>query len=452
MIPIVSHLDCHQQKRHQTLFEVFLYIPVNSKNCVQLVTERSKNMNHSVLNWNLNDASIPASRRITTNSSDVPFTVDSKMEELTWENGQLLVNGLVSGLTRASSQNNLNSPIPSKETWDNSRAAVGTLESIVNLATQKKPPPPPPPPLGNVDYDDINVPWLDHRTLQKPSSPGGSPTAVATSVTDALVPCGTPKQQGVAIPEKQGIGTCEVNGSARVKKGNQLGPNTVQVEGERSSCQRSMSGSKQVLTVDTCEKESSGFGAATASFWSQGISSEKPASTNNTTSLDDNDESKNKETTARSSLSTKRSRAAAIHNQSERKRRETINQKMKTLQKMVPNSSKTDKASMLDEVIEYVRQLQAQAQMMMMMNKMMGMGMMMPFAMPQHMPMMPPMNMNMNMGMDMSNIMACQNLTNMSPLINPSAAFMPMAAPSAWDLTTDQSPSSTPMGSSASAR
>ncbi|KAF0928689.1 hypothetical protein E2562_006113 [Oryza meyeriana var. granulata] len=42
----------------------------------------------------------------------------------------------------------------------------------------------------------------------------------------------------------------------------------------------------------------------------------------------------------RSSISTKRSRAAAIHNESERKRRDRINQKMKTLQKLVPNSSK----------------------------------------------------------------------------------------------------------------
>ncbi|CAN6324592.1 unnamed protein product [Urochloa humidicola] len=80
----------------------------------------------------------------------------------------------------------------------------------------------------------------------------------------------------------------------------------------------------------------------------------------------------------RSSISTKRSRAAAIHNESERKRRDRINQKMKTLQKLVPNSSKTDKASMLDEVIDYLKQLQAQVQVMSRMSSMM-----MPMAMPQ---------------------------------------------------------------------
>ncbi|KAL0335547.1 UNVERIFIED_CONTAM: Transcription factor UNE10 [Sesamum radiatum] len=66
----------------------------------------------------------------------------------------------------------------------------------------------------------------------------------------------------------------------------------------------------------------------------------------------------------RSQSSSRRSRAAAIHNQSERRRRDRINEKMKTLQKLVPNASKTDKASMLDEVIEYLKQLQAQVQMM----------------------------------------------------------------------------------------
>ncbi|KAI3521808.1 hypothetical protein L1887_11282 [Cichorium endivia] len=64
------------------------------------------------------------------------------------------------------------------------------------------------------------------------------------------------------------------------------------------------------------------------------------------------------------SQSSRRSRAAAIHNQSERRRRERINQKMKALQKLVPNANKTDKASMLDEVIDYLKKLQAQVQFM----------------------------------------------------------------------------------------
>ncbi|XP_021837795.1 transcription factor SPATULA isoform X2 [Spinacia oleracea] len=59
----------------------------------------------------------------------------------------------------------------------------------------------------------------------------------------------------------------------------------------------------------------------------------------------------------------KRSRAAEVHNLSEKRRRSKINEKMKALQNLIPNSNKTDKASMLDEAIEYLKQLQLQVQM-----------------------------------------------------------------------------------------
>ncbi|EXC32837.1 Transcription factor SPATULA [Morus notabilis] len=66
--------------------------------------------------------------------------------------------------------------------------------------------------------------------------------------------------------------------------------------------------------------------------------------------------------------SSKRSRAAEIHNLSEKRRRSRINEKMKALQNLIPNSNKTDKASMLDEAIEYLKQLQLQVQMLSMRN------------------------------------------------------------------------------------
>ncbi|PSS21273.1 Transcription factor SPATULA like [Actinidia chinensis var. chinensis] len=61
--------------------------------------------------------------------------------------------------------------------------------------------------------------------------------------------------------------------------------------------------------------------------------------------------------------SSKRGRAAEVHNLSEKRRRSRINEKMKALQNLIPNSNKTDKASMLDEAIEYLKQLQLQVQM-----------------------------------------------------------------------------------------
>ncbi|EXB54378.1 Transcription factor SPATULA [Morus notabilis] len=66
--------------------------------------------------------------------------------------------------------------------------------------------------------------------------------------------------------------------------------------------------------------------------------------------------------------SSKRSRASEVHNLSEKRRRSRINEKMKALQNLIPNSNKTDKASMLDEAIEYLKQLQLQVQMLAMRN------------------------------------------------------------------------------------
>ncbi|KAI6697111.1 hypothetical protein NL676_017230 [Syzygium grande] len=62
--------------------------------------------------------------------------------------------------------------------------------------------------------------------------------------------------------------------------------------------------------------------------------------------------------------STRRSRAAEVHNLSERRRRDRINKKMKALQELIPHCNKTDKASMLDEAIEYLKSLQLQLQIM----------------------------------------------------------------------------------------
>ncbi|XP_024019248.1 transcription factor PIF4 isoform X2 [Morus notabilis] len=60
----------------------------------------------------------------------------------------------------------------------------------------------------------------------------------------------------------------------------------------------------------------------------------------------------------------RKSRAAEVHNLSERRRRDRINEKMKALQELIPHSNKTDKASMLDEAIEYLKSLQLQLQVM----------------------------------------------------------------------------------------
>ncbi|KAL9395866.1 hypothetical protein Peur_010119 [Populus x canadensis] len=67
---------------------------------------------------------------------------------------------------------------------------------------------------------------------------------------------------------------------------------------------------------------------------------------------------------AKRSGSTRRSRAAEVHNLSERRRRDRINEKMRALQELIPHCNKADKASMLDEAIEYLKSLQLQLQVM----------------------------------------------------------------------------------------
>ncbi|KAL9259585.1 Transcription factor PIF7-like protein [Drosera capensis] len=132
------------------------------------------------------------------------------------------------------------------------------------------------------------------------------------------------------------------------------------------------------------------------------------------------------------SHSGRQGRAAAIHNQSERRRRDRINQKMKALQKLVPNSNKTDKASMLDEAIEYLKQLQAQVQMMSAGN----MPMMMPLGMQQHLQMslLARMGLGVGLGMgmgmpDMNNI-ARPSPPQLAHLFHPSVGAATSTFPS----------------------
>ncbi|XVE73553.1 hypothetical protein DITRI_Ditri11bG0127800 [Diplodiscus trichospermus] len=91
---------------------------------------------------------------------------------------------------------------------------------------------------------------------------------------------------------------------------------------------------------------------------------------------------------ARGSKAAKRKRKGEVHNLSERRRRDKINKKMRALKELIPNCNKVDKASMLDEAIEYLKTLQLQVQMMMSMRSGVYIPpapMMFPSAMQQHM-------------------------------------------------------------------
>ncbi|KAL3646175.1 helix loop helix domain [Castilleja foliolosa] len=105
---------------------------------------------------------------------------------------------------------------------------------------------------------------------------------------------------------------------------------------------------------------------------------------------------------------TRRSRVALIHNLSERRRRDRINERMRALQELIPHSNKSDKASMLDEAIEYMKSLQLQLQMMWMGS---GMAQMMLPGMQHYMS-----RFGMGMGMGPHMHPAVQNLMRLSRL------------------------------------
>ncbi|CAJ1947910.1 unnamed protein product [Sphenostylis stenocarpa] len=235
--------------------------------------------------------------------------------ELTWENGQLSMHGL--GLPRVPVKPPTSAG--SKYTWEKPRAS-GTLESIVNQATSL---PHRGKPTLNGDgsvYGNFVVPWFD---------PNGSATAANTVTMDALVSC-TKREQ-----RKQGMesvpSTCMVGCSTRVGSccGNQ-GAKGQEMSGRDQSVSGSATfgrDSKQV-TLDTCDRD---FGVAFTSTSINSLdntNSAKPCT--KTTTVDDHDsgedgdEEKKKRGNGKSSVSTKRSRAAAIHSQSERVNVESI--------------------------------------------------------------------------------------------------------------------------------
>ncbi|KAK8958061.1 Transcription factor UNE10 [Platanthera zijinensis] len=257
------------------------------------------------------------------------FTGHDEVAELTWKDGSLSMLGLRQPGQRIKKQK---PRYPSPSSAASAAAAGGTLECIVDQAR------------GSSSSPDLLY-WLGGAHDEAPA--------------DALVPC-----------SDQGAGrNCVSQGSAA--------PTTF------------------AATVDTCrdltagEAEEIGFSGTpsgsplTAEDQTEGGGSAETEKRSfvGTRSLgvDDHNsighcvpsQQETLEEIGMTSMSRKRSRVAAVHNHYERKRRDRINQKMKTLQKLLPSSSKTDKASMLDEVIEYMKLLQAQVHVMSTMSPMM---------------------------------------------------------------------------------
>ncbi|CAH8383902.1 unnamed protein product [Eruca vesicaria subsp. sativa] len=122
---------------------------------------------------------------------------------------------------------------------------------------------------------------------------------------------------------------------------------------------------------------------------------------------------------SRTGTGSKRSRSAEVHNLSERRRRDRINEKMRALQELIPNCNKVDKASMLDEAIEYLKSLQLQVQIMSMAS-----GYYMPPVMfPPSMSHYPAAAAAMAMGMGMPYAMGLPDMSRGGPSVNHGPQF-----------------------------
>ncbi|XP_012080335.1 transcription factor PIF7 isoform X2 [Jatropha curcas] len=236
---------------------------------------------------------------------------DYEVAELTWENGQLAMHGL-SGLLPSA---------PRKPTWTG--RTNETLESIVHQATSYQ---------KHHKEEEVKIPAKVASTV---ASSDGKWAETSSANYQA--------QMGPLLMKKRTRSESNLCGSSKDHE-----------HVDRSACASACRDS------DTTMMTYASFDSA-PSFKPKTTDEDSAASHGGSENQDDDQETRTETVRSHSS---KRSRAAAVHNQSERRRRDRINQKMKALQKLVPNASKTDKASMLDEVIEYLKQLQAQVQVM----------------------------------------------------------------------------------------
>ncbi|KAI6675653.1 hypothetical protein NL676_003559 [Syzygium grande] len=238
--------------------------------------------------------------------------------ELTWENGQLAMHG--HGLLKPP-------PLGSSD----------TLESIVHQATCHK----------------KNPPSSSSHRMRPSSSAGGildkSHPSLQCPVSTYLV-------------KKRKLSDSEPVHAVKKNSGNGVGGGTNREERSKCGSANAAICRDNDMTMMTWASFES-----PASFKTKATDEDDSASRGESENQDEDGEDKGESGPSRS---TRRSRASAIHNLSERRRRDGINEKMKALQKLVPNANKTDKASMLDEVIDYLQQLQAQIQMMSLRNDM----------------------------------------------------------------------------------
>ncbi|KAH9606579.1 hypothetical protein KSS87_016749 [Heliosperma pusillum] len=321
-----------------------------------------------------------------------------EVTELTWENGQLAMHEL-GGI--------FHSPIsatstPPKPTWEGDGGGGGgvgdTLESIVHQAA----------------YCSKQIPNLVPAIQQAGQN--------IEHVGSVVASCGGKWAQKPGQLQKSGPPPLPGSVKKRTRSGTEHRGFLKDHESACASANAAFSMENNDTTMMTWSMESPRSSIRTKTTYDDDSACQDG-------SENQEEERETKGETGRS-YTARKGRAAAVHNQSERRRRDRINQKMKALQKLVPNANKTDKASMLDEVIEYLKQLQGQLQMMSHAGFMPQV--MMPLQMQQHlhqMSLLARMGMGMNaslgMGIGMLESPASQPIPSMTLHPNSASTIVP---------------------------
>ncbi|CAI9111973.1 OLC1v1012329C1 [Oldenlandia corymbosa var. corymbosa] len=284
-------------------------------------------------------------------SHTVPMSTDREVTELTWENGQLSMHGL------SNNNNMIPSPAPNKTTSTWETPADHTLESIVHQATCHQ-------------NHNLLINMIQARKPEQPITTRDNTTGITGGDQKAAEQVQMLASSYNKMAKKRMRSETESDQCWRYL-GSSSSNRMYDLGAERSACASA--------NATFCRNNNNNNKDTTMMTWgASSFESDPPPSLKSTKTSHDDDsaashggrglENKDEEQETRGgtprTCSARRNRAAAIHNQSERRRRDRINQKMKALQKLVPNASKTDKASMLDEVIEYLKQLQAQVNLM----------------------------------------------------------------------------------------
>uniref|UniRef100_A0A803MLJ8 BHLH domain-containing protein n=1 Tax=Chenopodium quinoa TaxID=63459 RepID=A0A803MLJ8_CHEQI len=213
-----------------------------------------------------------------------------------------------------------------------------------------KPPPVPPPPKPTKNFQMFSR--MRGKDPEVSSSMRPELTVVDSNTTPALVTMKSLGEVSSAFPSGGEIGgsdfVLDTKGSGEVtvsssSGGYSGGPSKAAAEDARDKGIKNEAGDRKRKRRDNDESMTPSTTAIDQDVELEG---------------DDDDEKKH----SHGSHGSKRSRAAEVHNLSERRRRDRINEKMKALQELIPRCNKSDKASMLDEAIEYLKSLQMQVQ------------------------------------------------------------------------------------------